>query len=502
VSKSWWARGLRKEHKRRFEHAAIRLGFTGLRTDPYISRESAYRQAKYNRDNQKLLELVTVENTEGDEYTLAELSKLGTSDKALRRGELMLRIRGCEEIANDLNHMGVFWTITCPSKFHSVGGTNEKYNGATPRDAQAYLCRIFSRMRTAWNKEGIQPYGFRIAEPHTDGCPHWHMLLFIEPEKEPRMTEIIRKYALDEDGHEPGAQENRVKLVQIEAGKGTAAGYIAKYVSKNIDGFGVGDHKAFEDGRTYQISTDLFGAMELTPSMRVTYWSQIWHIRQFQPIGGAPVGIWRELRRVTEETVRQAPAVVKDAWRACQKIEVKEIGADKNTTIKPADFAAYMRAQGGPNIGRRHKIRLAKKQVTIEGRFETYDAMRPCGVYSIRSPDAVYESKRYTWRVKNSSAGAGFALPWTGVNNCTEVDYPALQRKLRSCTKALVMDEGYKKFKIPIWIDWPVIRRQARDIEEKTKNFASRMYRASSEETMPEASASLNVTMLARKDKQ
>jgi hypothetical protein len=121
-------------------------------------------------------------------------------------------------VAQDLRHVGMFWTITCPSKFHSVGGTNEKYNGATPRDAQAYLVKVWAKMRAAQHRQGIQPYGFRIAEPHSDGCPHWHML-FVAREHAEAMNEIIRAYALAEDGAEAGAEKNRAKLVAIEAAR-------------------------------------------------------------------------------------------------------------------------------------------------------------------------------------------------------------------------------------------------------------------------------------------
>ena len=410
---AWWRRALRKELMRRFEHTSIQLGLTHVRADPYVSRETCLAQAAQNEANQKALAATMATNENGDVYSLAGLADLGMGNKTLRRGELMLRIRGFEEVADKMRHVGMFWTITCPSKYHSVGGTNEKYNGATPRQAQAYLVKVWAAIRSALHRIGIQPYGFRIAEPHTDGCPHWHMLLFVAPAQQAAMEAVIHAYALAEDSDEAGAAKNRVKLVNIEAGKGTAAGYIAKYVSKNIDGAGVGDHKVFENGQTYIIAPDLFGNMEFTASQRVTYWSQVWGIRQFQQIGGVPVGVWREFRRLSEESVRNAPEPIREAYQAAQKVE-----SDNPAIAQRADFARFIRAMGGPTVGRQAAIQLAKRAEDVEGRYEQVEAHRPVGVYLVAQPHAVYESTRYRWTIDR--AGVALAVPRTGVNKYTQ----------------------------------------------------------------------------------
>lgn len=415
VDRGWWFRNLKREHIRRFEHTSIQIGTTGMTHDPYISREAALRQRQWNADNQKLLESKVLENEQGDQFTLAELAAKGTGNKTIRRGELMLRIRGFEEIADTLKHAAMFWTITCPSKYHAQGGKNAKYEGATPREAQAYLSKSWARMRAAFKRAGIMPYGFRIAEPHSDGCPHWHMLFFVDPAQVEAMTAIINKYALAEDGDEKGAQENRVKLVRIEAGKGTAAGYIAKYVSKNIDGAGVGDHKSFEDGRTYTVGNDMFGNQEITPSERVTYWSQVHGIRQFQQIGGAPVTVWREFRRLTADAIVHAPAEIQEAYHACQKVV-----SDDPAIAKQASFAAYVMAQGGVNVGRRYKMRIAYEPVTVTGKYATYETDKPLGIYAVSEPDVIYKSVRYSWTPVEKAEAV--AVPWTGVNNCTQIN--------------------------------------------------------------------------------
>lgn len=440
VDAGWWFRKLKREHIRRFEHVSIQIGTTGLKHDPYISREAALRQMQWNKNNEKLLAAVKLENENGDQFSLAELAAKGTANKTIRRGELMTRIRGFEEIAQTLNHAAMFWTITCPSKFHATGGTNAKYNGASPREAQAYLSKTWSRIRAAFNRAKIRPYGFRIAEPHSDGCPHWHMLFFVEPAHVERMTAIIEKYSLAEDGDEKGAKENRVKLVRIEAGKGTAAGYIAKYVCKNIDGYGVGDHKAFEGGQTHNIVPDIFGKDELTPAQRVTYWAQVHGIRQFQQIGGAPVTVWREIRRLTPEAIVHAPEEIQAAYKAAQKVA----GATPEETAQ-ADFAAYVMAQGGVNVGRNYKIRIYKEAAIVEGKYATYEQEKPIGIYAISEPDVIYKSVRYVWR-EVAKAGA-VAVPWTGVNNCTEPGKNAPWAKTGHFEKQIFSDVWASEFK-------------------------------------------------------
>lgn len=69
--------------------------------------------------------------------------------------------------------------------------------------------------------------------------------------------------------------------------KGGAVGYIVKYIAKNIDGYRVGDEGDLE---AETAATE--GAR------RVRAWASLWGLRQFQPLKGPPVGVWRELRRL------------------------------------------------------------------------------------------------------------------------------------------------------------------------------------------------------------
>jgi hypothetical protein len=114
---------------------------------------------------------------------------------------------------------------------------NKKYDGTKPNEAQAHLTATWARIRAALARRSVGIYGFRIAEPNHDGTPHWHCLVFHRPGDAEMLRSTISKYALAVDGDEPGARKHRVDFKPMDAAKGTAAGYIAKYVAKTSTDF-------------------------------------------------------------------------------------------------------------------------------------------------------------------------------------------------------------------------------------------------------------------------
>lgn len=428
IAPKWWTMRLRRAHARAVEAAAIDFGLVNRTRDVYVSNEGLAARGAQNARNAQALESTIARNLDTDqEFTLAELSAKGPANKAIRRAELMTRIAGFERIAIASAHTGLFLTITCPSKMHAfkmVGSRairNTRYNGTKPDEAQAYLRGVWARIRAALARRGITLYGFRIAEPQHDGTPHWHLLVFYPPQHDKIVESIVRRYALEMDGDEAGAQEKRCDFKRMDAALGTAAAYIAKYVAKNIDG--------------YKLDKDLIGNDALETSARVEAWASRWRIRQFQQIGGPPVTVWRELRRV-ESVPADAPAHVRAAHNAVNRVAKLE-GRD-NASVA---WDHYVNAQGGVHCGRDYRVRLATFRDGSRTAYGEESAAKPVGVEYFevaKVRDAIgnwidvlprtvtVDSKRYRWEVVRAASRArGTGLeraqraPRTCVNNCT-----------------------------------------------------------------------------------
>ena len=287
----WWRRSLRRHYGRAVESAMRARGHVQKRKALYCTDWALRRrQSQKHRQRAMLSEAIAINET-GQQFTLQELADKSVSNPELRRHELMTRIAGMEQLAKERGEVAIFATLTAPSLFHATlnsGRENPLYIAAgkpSVAQAQEWLCRQWARARARLHRLGVVLSGFRVAEPHHDGTPHWHGLFFVAADQEKTLRHVIKSVWLAEHGSEPGARKHRAKFVKIDAARGSAAGYVAKYVAKNIDGFNVGaDYEAIQQDTS-------------NTAARVEAWAATHRIRQFQQIGGARVGIWRECRR-------------------------------------------------------------------------------------------------------------------------------------------------------------------------------------------------------------
>lgn len=166
-------------------------------------------------------------------------------------------------------------------------------------------------MRTAFKDNGLSVYGMRVVEPHHDGTPHWHMMLFCERKQRQQIIDIMRRYALKEDGDERGAAKNRFEAKHMN--KGGAAGYIAKYIAKNIDGYALDGQIDHDTGRPLR---DMAAA--------VTSWASTCRIPQFKAIGIPTMGAYRECRAACLRHISLAETLT-SVSRLCARLPALEI---------------------------------------------------------------------------------------------------------------------------------------------------------------------------------
>lgn len=413
----WWRRCLRRAVVRlRETEGMTRHEVCATRRQPYVTDDTLRRRLEQLGRNAAILAATELESDSGDVFTLAQLAERSTSNKAIRRGELMTRIVGCERYADAAGDAGLFITATCPSRFHPTlrhGAANPRHDGSDARAGQAWLRTTWARARAAMQRAGLAVYGFRVAEPHHDGTPHWHMLVWTPKRHAERVGELLRRYWLADDGDEPGAAAHRLTIKEMQTGG--AAGYIAKYIAKGIDDAGaVGEegHADDYDGEAVPMpaQADMFGG----GAQRVEAWAAAWGIRQFQPLGQPPVTVWRELRRVEPGEMLAASHRMCRAWRA-----VHRDGEAK------ADWHAYLIEQGGTLNGRFRFLDVAAVRAERQGRYEVTEQSRPVGVTDRTAPNYTAKSNRREWRPRGAwhaserKPAKPAALTRTRFNNCT-----------------------------------------------------------------------------------
>ena len=417
VCQDWWGRLLRKTQRQMLEHVAIACGQVRQGVSAYISFDGFREYKSQLRKNYDFLRGQIIQNIDNPEeqVELFDMWLKSNANPTIRRYEMMTRLRGVEEWAEEKGYKALFLTLTAPSSFHaqhSKGGQNGKWSGASPKETHAYLNKVWGQLRALWAKRGIKAKGMRVAEPHHDATPHWHLLVYVLERDVEETVRLFRMKALELDGDEQGAEKHRCKVEFCDKTKGSATAYIAKYISKNIDGFDEQDLKSDE-------------AEELPlkeNARRVRAWASLWGIRQFQFYGVGAISVWRELRRCMQPL-------------ADDKLEELRLGADLS------DYAFYMEKQGGGSFKdavcavhyeEREANKYGESGSKIDGIYNRFKASvevikTRSKVWAIlRKPRDWAEQKAIRAQEQNhqtTSANAeakntGLRPAWTCVNNC------------------------------------------------------------------------------------
>ena len=124
----------------------------------------------------------------------------------------------------------VFVTITLPRRFHPLRHSvpNANYAGESPSDGQRWLLSMWAKVRTGMARRGLRTYGMRMVEPHHDGMPHWHVMMFMQRDDYLLAKSIIRRYARE------GAEECLFEERHL-CGASTATHYAERFAKAALE---------------------------------------------------------------------------------------------------------------------------------------------------------------------------------------------------------------------------------------------------------------------------
>lgn len=414
----WWQRKLwqlRNEWREELLRAAC---LVHRHASPYVSHDILLQKREQRRKAMDFFRSHDLINEDGDTLSMEDVVLASSSNPAHRRNEMMACVKGLELIAEMRDDCAMFYTITCPSKYHATlmnGKPNPAWNHSTVRESSDYLVDMFAAFRKAMHKKELRWYGVRVAEPHHDGTVHWHLLCFMRKKHRRAITELLRRFAIREDRAELGNNTSaRFKSKLIDPRKGTPASYIAKYVSKNIDGRGLGDTVSKETGKSLRDSAE-----------HVTAWASLHRVQQFRFFGIPGRQAYRELRLFASQASR--------AMKASKPGAPVLMDPKLDAVLAAADvgcFATYIMKQGGVLVPRKNYLIHTAYEPTVEPGTYGDHGIR---IYGIWSPITGKENKIcthvHTWKmVKKAPANPGAesadqgdpVAPWTRGNNCPQ----------------------------------------------------------------------------------
>ena len=248
-----------------------------------------------------------------------------------------------------------------------------------------------------------------VAEPHHDGTVHWHLMCFMRKKDRRAITALLRKFAIREDREELGNNTGpRFKSELINPRKGTPTSYLAKYISKNIDGRGLAGEISKETGKSLRDNAEYVNA-----------WASLHRVQQFRFFGIPGRQAYRELRLLAGQAARQqgdkkAGAPVLDNPRLDAILAAADAGC----------FATYIMKQGGVLVPRKyHLIRTAyeiNEEPTAYGDhgIRIYGIWSPIAEGKICTHAVKWKMVRKAVDVQEAAADQGACAPWTRGNNC------------------------------------------------------------------------------------
>ncbi|RDV24424.1 hypothetical protein DXV75_14510 [Alteromonas aestuariivivens] len=228
----------------------------------------------------------------------------------IRAKEIYALSKAMECIAEENGMEWIFLTGTCPPEMHpnpTIGRNN--YDETELHNACKWLGDQWKKFRAGLSKNNISMsestcFGLRTLEPHRDGCPHIHALVFIKKEYIPIVTaEFIKRFDNSQEFFCDGKaiKDKKAKfstlvkkideVEQIKCRKGA-------WVVKNGRMSGT-DGAASPSSYINKYITKHLSSKQGDTAVRVRSWLRVLGVRSYSKFGmSANLTLWKDLRRI------------------------------------------------------------------------------------------------------------------------------------------------------------------------------------------------------------
>ncbi len=239
---SYWIRRIRKKQKiKRLQNVGIykTVGKKYKFVDDFqlrVYRDRIRRNEKYLKQKKLFKSDKTpVLNDDGQQVNLYDIAKKADKSKLARN---YMIAKGIEKHAKNKGLEAIFITMTLDGKWHpnpKNGNTREYDPDFCPSKARDAISKLWQKYTTYLQRSIKLSYKLRAIEPHEDGTPHLHAIIFLEKddiEKAKKQLELI------------ATNPHQMKFVEIDQKKGSAISYIYQYLT--MDFMADGDNRNVE----------------------------------------------------------------------------------------------------------------------------------------------------------------------------------------------------------------------------------------------------------------
>jgi hypothetical protein len=331
----------------------------------YVSKDLLQfcrQQQEYNEEYLRNIKIVNKRT--GKTTVLADMAK----SPATRFSQMYVTLKGLEHKAKLLDYDFMLITLTAPPRFHpnpSVGRC--KWDGSSAKDTHNYVMSLWANVKRTFANKGIKfnrgdAFGLRVSEPHLDGCPHYHILMFYKKRDQEIIRSTFKSYF--------SWSEKAIDFKMGDWEKGSPASYISKYISKNVS-------TASFTTTTKNENLEQVASADSAATERIAAWRSSVGIRAFQFFGinqcATKWNVIRSLRYLKGEVSAGFDNLIEIACRARDKEGESRFFEFMNL----ADDIIFIKDDVETMYGEEAKkvvaISYLGEEIRIEGRFEIID---------------------------------------------------------------------------------------------------------------------------------